>query len=77
MQTGIKENEAGTHPHRPSGDGRSRDRSDGEKVGQGSIYLSVKDVPEKARRHLESSLECEIPEEVFAKLEDEIENVNG
>lgn len=49
----------------------------GKKSGRGAYICPSKTCLKKARRHLESSLECEIPEEVFAKLEDEIENVNG
>ena len=39
--------------------------------------MPVEGVPEKARKRLESNLECEIPEDIFSKLESEIENVNG
>ena len=49
----------------------------GKKSGRGAYICPSKACLKKARKRLESNLECEIPEEVFSKLEDEIENVNG
>lgn len=49
----------------------------GKKSGRGAYICPSKACLKKARRRLESNLECEIPDEIFANLENEIENING
>ncbi|MBR6050629.1 MAG: YlxR family protein [Clostridia bacterium] len=49
----------------------------GKKSGRGAYICPSKACLKKARRRLESNLGCEIPDDLFQKLEDEIGNVNG
>lgn len=49
----------------------------GKKSGRGAYICPSKACLKKARRRLESNLECEIPDDLFQKLEDEIGSVNG
>lgn len=49
----------------------------GKKSGRGAYVCPSKACLKKARKRLESNLECEIPEEIFYRLESEIENING
>lgn len=49
----------------------------GKKSGRGAYICPSKACLKKARKRLESNLECEIPEEIFNRLESEIENING
>ena len=62
---------------RLAGDGGVELDPTGKKSGRGAYICPSKACLKKARKRLESNLECEIPEEIFKKLEDEIENVNG
>jgi len=62
---------------RLAGDGGVELDPTGKKSGRGAYICPSKLCLKKARKRLESNLECEIPEEIFKKLEDEIENVNG
>ncbi len=45
----------------------------GKKSGRGAYICPKKSCLKKARKRLEFSLDCKIPDEVFAKLEAEIE----
>ena len=46
----------------------------GKKAGRGANICPSAKCPKKARKRLESNLEAAIPEEIFARLESEIEN---
>lgn len=46
----------------------------GKKSGRGAYICPKVDCLKKARKRLEYSLECEIPDELFKKLEDDIKN---
>jgi len=56
----------------PDGKGVELDRT-GKKSGRGAYICPSASCLKKARKRLESSLECEIPEAVFQNLELEIE----
>lgn len=62
---------------RLAGDGGVELDPTGKKSGRGAYICPSKACLKKARKRLESNLECEIPEDIFSKLESEIENVNG
>ena len=51
----------------------------GKKSGRGAYLCKNPACLKKAKkaRRLEASLECEIPEEVFARLEEELTGANG
>ena len=49
----------------------------GKKSGRGAYICPSKLCLKRARKRLESSLECTIPDDVFEKLEIEIERING
>lgn len=46
----------------------------GKKSGRGAYICPKVDCLKKARKRLEYSLECEIPDDIFKKLEDDIKN---
>ena len=46
----------------------------GKKAGRGAYICPSAKYLKKARKRLESNLEAAIPEEIFARLESEIEN---
>lgn len=48
----------------------------GKKSGRGAYICPSKLCLKKAHKRLESNLECTIPEEIFKKLEEEIEKIN-
>lgn len=48
----------------------------GKKSGRGAYICPSKACLKKARKRLETNLECSIPDEIFIKLEDEIDNIN-
>lgn len=56
----------------PDGAGVEIDRT-GKKSGRGAYICPSGACLKKARKRLESSLECRIPDEIFEKLELEIE----
>ena len=62
---------------RLAGDGGVELDPTGKKSGRGAYICPSKACLKKARKRLESNLECEIPEDIFSKLESEIENING
>ena len=62
---------------RLAGDGGVELDPTGKKSGRGAYICPSKACLKKARKKLESNLECEIPEDIFSKLESEIENING
>ena len=49
----------------------------GKKAGRGAYICPSKVCLKKARKRLEANLGCNIPEEIFIKLEEEIDNING
>ncbi len=49
----------------------------GKKAGRGAYICPSKICLKKAHKRLEANLECSIPDEIFIKLEKEIENING
>ncbi|MBR0235199.1 MAG: YlxR family protein [Clostridia bacterium] len=49
----------------------------GKKSGRGAYICPSKACLKRARKRLEANLECPIPDEVFEKLEEEIEKING
>jgi len=49
----------------------------GKKSGRGAYICPSNNCLKKARKRLEANLDCSIPEEIFIKLEKEIENING
>ncbi|MCQ2771166.1 MAG: YlxR family protein [Clostridia bacterium] len=49
----------------------------GKKSGRGAYICPNKACLKKARKRLESGFECTIPEDIFSKLEEEIDKVNG
>ena len=57
-------------------DGVFLDRT-GKKNGRGAYICPSKACLKKARKRLEANLGCNIPEEIFIKLEEEIDNING
>lgn len=57
----------------PDGGGVEIDRT-GKKSGRGAYICPSKACLKKARKRLETSLECKIPDEILEKLELEIEN---
>ena len=46
----------------------------GKKAGRGAYICPIINCLKKAKKRLEMSLETQIPEEIFARLESEIEN---
>ena len=62
---------------RLAGDGGVELDPTGKKSGRGAYICPSETCLKKARKRLESNLECEIPEEIFNRLESEIENING
>lgn len=48
----------------------------GKKSGRGAYICPSASCLKKARRRLEFNLECSIPDEIFIKLESEINNIN-
>ncbi len=56
----------------PDGAGVELDRT-GKKSGRGAYICPSASCLKKAKKRLESNLECKIPDEVFEKLEKEIE----
>ncbi|MBO4429641.1 MAG: YlxR family protein [Clostridia bacterium] len=62
---------------RLAGDGGVEIDLTGKKSGRGAYICPSKACLKKARKRLESNLECEIPEDIFQRLEDEIGNLNG
>ena len=62
---------------RLAGDGGVELDPTGKTSGRGAYICPSKTCLKKARKRLESNLECEIPEEIFNRLESEIENING
>lgn len=46
----------------------------GKKAGRGAYICASRDCLKKAKKKLGSALNCQIPEEIFEKLEKEIEN---
>ncbi len=59
----------------PDGGGVELDRT-GKKSGRGAYICPSAMCLKKAKKRLEVNLECKIPDEVFAKLEAEIEERN-
>ena len=57
----------------PDGGGIEIDHT-GKKSGRGAYICPSKACLKKARKRLETSLECRIPDEILEKLELEIEN---
>ncbi|MBQ8496892.1 MAG: YlxR family protein [Clostridia bacterium] len=57
----------------PDGQGVELDKT-GKKSGRGAYICPSASCLKKAKKRLEYSLECKIPEEVFQKLEMEIES---
>ena len=57
----------------PEGAGIELDRT-GKKSGRGAYSCPKKECLKLARKRLASTLETEIPDEIFARLEKEIEN---
>lgn len=57
----------------PEGQGVEIDKT-GKKSGRGAYICSSATCLKKARKRLESHLDCKIPEEVFKNLELEIES---
>ena len=57
----------------PEGAGIELDRT-GKKSGRGAYICPKKECLKLARKRLASTLETEIPDELFARLEKEIEN---
>jgi len=57
----------------PDGAGIELDRT-GKKPGRGAYICPKKECLKLARKRLASTLETEIPDEIFARLEKEIEN---
>ena len=57
----------------PENGGIELDRT-GKKSGRGAYICPKKECLRLAKKRLASILECEIPEEIFGKLEKEIEN---
>ncbi len=57
----------------PEGAGIELDRT-GKKSGRGAYICPKKECLKLARKRLASTLETEIPDEIFARLEKEIEN---
>lgn len=57
----------------PDGAGIELDRT-GKKSGRGAYICPKKECLKLARKRLASTLETEIPDEIFARLEKEIEN---
>lgn len=57
----------------PEGAGIELDRT-GKKPGRGAYICPKKECLKLARKRLASTLETEIPDEIFARLEKEIEN---
>ena len=57
----------------PDGQGVELDKT-GKKSGRGAYVCPSASCLKKAKKCLESRLECKIPEEVFQKLEMEIES---
>ena len=57
----------------PDSGGIEIDRT-GKKSGRGAYICRSKSCLKKARKRLEASLECTIPDEIFEKLELEIES---
>ena len=62
---------------RLAGDGGVELDPTGKKSGRGAYICPSKTCLKKARKRLESNLECEIPEDIFSRLESEIESING
>ncbi len=58
----------------PDNGGIELDRT-GKKSGRGAYICPKKECLKLARKRLAHTLECEIPDELFSKLEKEIENV--
>ena len=48
----------------------------GKKSGRGAYICPSKICLKKARKRLEANLECPIPDEIFTKLENEIDTIN-
>ncbi|MBQ0126184.1 MAG: YlxR family protein [Clostridiales bacterium] len=48
----------------------------GKKSGRGAYICPSKTCLKKARKRLEANLECPIPDEIFTKLENEIDTIN-
>lgn len=49
----------------------------GKKSGRGAYICPKKTCLARARKRLESNLECKIPDEIFSRLESEIDGSNG
>ena len=62
---------------RLAGDGGVELDPTGKKSGRGAYICPSKSCLKKARKKLEANLECEIPEDIFSRLESEIESING
>ena len=48
----------------------------GKKSGRGAYICPRKTCLRRAHKRLEANLECKIPDDIFAKLESEIENTD-
>ena len=60
----------------PDGGGVEVDLT-GKKSGRGAYICPNKACLRRARKRLETNLGCEIPDEVFARLESELDNADG